>query len=350
MKVLMCCSELEKSKGGMVSVVRNYLEYKNWEDIDIIYVPTHTEGSRAEKALFFAKSYLKILWILLSAKPDAAHLHMSERGSFYRKAWILKLCRIFGIPVLLHHHGAEFEDFYGKLSKRQKAYVVKILELAQQNLVLSRFLVPLLKQKAPNANVQVLYNAVFVPDLNCYSEKNRNLLFLGRLGQRKGTYDLLRAIQLIDCELDEDIRLNLCGDGEIQEVKDYIEKLGIGHRIGFIGWVSGNQKEKILESAMMNILPSYNEGFPMTILETMAKGIPNISTRVAAIPEMICSGTNGYLIEAGDWEILAERILQLSRDTALRKRLSEAAYQTVSERYSIEENIRQLKKVYRELI
>ena len=77
MKVLMCCSELEKSKGGMVSVVRNYLEYKNWEDIDIIYVPTHTEGSRAEKALFFAKRYRKILWILLSAKPDTATTHES---------------------------------------------------------------------------------------------------------------------------------------------------------------------------------------------------------------------------------------------------------------------------------
>ena len=55
-----------------------------------------------------------------------------------------------------------------------------------------------------------------------------------------------------------------------------------------------------MEHAMVNILPSYNEGLPMTILETMAYGIPNISTSIASIPEVLHNNDNGFLVKPGD--------------------------------------------------
>lgn len=344
--VLMCCSEVKHAKGGMVTVVQNYLSYHDWGNVEIIFVPTHTSGGRVFKSLYFLKGYLKALWVLATRKPDAAHLHVSERGSFYRKAWLLTLCGRFRVPVILHHHGAEFEDFYSRLSPGKKRYVRKILEAAEQNLVLCEYLVSPLKEKAPGARVSVLRNAVSVPEKNPYDETGRYLLFLGRIGSRKGAYDLLAVLKELDRELDADIRLCMCGDGEEKEAKEYIKRLGLEHRIGNLGWISGGEKEQILKHTMVNILPSYHEGLPMTILETMARGIPNISTRIAAVPEVIEDGVNGFLIEPGDRQALKQAILTAAGDGKLRSRMSQAAYETIKEKYSLEEHMKRLKEIY----
>ena len=60
-KVLMCCSELSV-KGGMVSVVKNYLNYPDWNNYEIVYIPTHTEKNKIIVAAYFAIAYIKILY------------------------------------------------------------------------------------------------------------------------------------------------------------------------------------------------------------------------------------------------------------------------------------------------
>lgn len=75
------------------------------------------------------------------------------------------------------------------------------------------------------------------------------------------------------------------------------------------GWLDKSKQNEVFSNIALNVLPSYNEGLPMSILETMAYGIPNISTRVAAIPEVI-SDKNGYLIYTGDKKALKEAILE----------------------------------------
>ena len=70
---------------------------------------------------------------------------------------------------------------------------------------------------------------------------------------------------------------------------------------------------------MLHVLPSYREGLPMSILETMGQGIPNISTRIASIPEVIQDGENGFLITLGDVEALQNRILKLVSEDRLRR-------------------------------
>ena len=106
--VLMCCSELSV-KGGMVSVVKNYLNYNNWGEYNIIYVPTHTEKNKLVVFLYFIISYIKILKMAMFGNIEIAHLHTAERGSFYRKAILVRTLKRFGIKTIMHHHAAEFE-------------------------------------------------------------------------------------------------------------------------------------------------------------------------------------------------------------------------------------------------
>lgn len=344
--VLMCASSL-KVKGGMVSVVKNYLGYRDWGNVRITFIPTHIETNKYLLMAYFSIAYIRILCLALLGKIDIAHLHVAERGSFYRKAFILQTLKRLGVKVILHHHGAEFDLFYNGLSDKRKEYVNKILRMADLNIVLSQRLVQMIKGKSPEAKVEVLYNAVNVPQTNPYDLQSHNVLFLGRLGHRKGTYDLLKVIRRIDNELSSDVKFYLCGDGEVEEVKKKAEELGISHRIAHIGWIDGQQKESFMKQSIINVLPSYNEGLPMTILETMAHGIPNISTSIASIPEVLHDGENGFLITPGDVETLCKRILQLRDDNSLRTRFSQESYKLVKCSFSLNANIQKLLRFYK---
>lgn len=279
-----------------------------------------------------------------------AHLHTAERGSFWRKKFLMDFYHKHGIKVVMHHHAAEFEDFYEKCTEAQKRKVQKALADADVNIVLSKRLVPMIKEKQPKARVEVLYNAVNTYDNNPYSLDARNVLFMGRLGVRKGTFDLIEAIKRLDKEIPVDVKFYLCGDMGENEVRQKVKELGIEHRIAHVGWIDGEQKCEFMSKSMINCLPSYNEGLPMTILETMAAGIPNISTNIASIPEVLVDGENGYLITPGDVDALGDRLRKLINEPELRRKFSETSYALVTRDFSLASNIEKLKGLYDSLL
>lgn len=348
-KVLMCCSTLT-TKGGMVSVVKNYLGYKDWGKYKVKFVPTHFDTNKYIVMLYFGIQYLKIVYAVIFGNYQIAHLHTAERGSFWRKAFLLNFFHRHGVKVIMHHHAAEFDEFYSHCSRKQQCKINATLEKADMNLVLSERLVPMIKNKAPQANVKVLYNAVETYDSNPYNIDGKYILFLGRLGERKGVYDLIASIKLLDERIPANIKFCLCGDGEVEKVRCLIKEYGIGHRVAYVGWIDGEQKQKFLSNTIINVLPSYNEGLPMTILETMAYGIPNISTNVASIPEVLHNGKNGYLISSGNINGLSHALEDLINDAQKRKKFSEMAYQQISSKFSLTSHIEQLKLYYDSLL
>lgn len=348
-RVLMVGSDLSV-KGGIVSVLKNYLSYDGWKESDISFLPTHMEGPVWKKVWFFLKSLRKIRKLLATGAFDIVHIHVSERGSFTRKAMVLRMAKRKHCKVILHHHGAEFLDFYQQSSKAKQKKISRILGEADRNLVLSRQLVPIYQAIAPEAKIQCLYNTVRTPAENQYDPNAREFTMLGRLAERKGTFDLLETIRQIDPILSPDVKFNLCGDGDIELVREKISQLQIEHRIHHLGWVDGNEKDTILKRTMAHVLFSYHEGLPMSILETMGRGIVNIATRVAAIPEVITDGTNGFLVEPGDTDGLAQVLLAVSGDADLRKRVSGNAFAYIGREFSLESGITKLEAIYASLV
>lgn len=350
MRILMCSSDIAHVKGGMVTVIKNWLEYQGWENTEILYIPTHREGTKIFKVLYFLIAIVHIAYILVRGKTDLVHLHVSERGSFYRKAFLVRLCCRLKVPVILHHHGAEFEEFYGNMNKRGQDYVRKILEMADCNLVLSEAHREVMKKKAPGARMEILHNAIQVEEKRKYNISGTGILCLGRLGKRKGTFDLLEAVAGIDKVLPEKVQLWLCGDGDLDEVREKATELGVINRVTYLGWITGKSREKCMSEALIHVLPSYKEVLPMSILETMAWGIPNISTRIASIPEAIEDGVTGFLIEPGDVKALQEKILILLGEVRLREKMSKKGYEKVQKEFSLRECVARLEKIYRGLI
>lgn len=98
-------------------------------------------------------------------------------------------------------------------------------------------------------------------------------MFLGKIGERKGTFDLLKAFAKLHTGL-PDARLIVGGDGEIGEFKAAVVALKLDAIVQYVGWVDSAQKSDLLGKAWALALPSYQEGLPMAILEESADRKP----------------------------------------------------------------------------
>lgn len=134
------------------------------------------------------------------------------------------------------------------------------------------------------------------------------LLYLGIIGQRKGVYDLLNVLSQDAEYYRHHLQLHIGGNCEEEKIKSYIVNNGIGDFVTFEGFVKGERKIDDLNWADIFILPSYNEGLPIAVLEAMSYGMPIISTNVGGIPEVVKTGINGILIEPGDLNAIKNSI------------------------------------------
>lgn len=93
--------------------------------------------------------------------------------------------------------------------------------------------------------------------------------------------------------------------------------------------MSGDKKIQIINEVDAFILPSYNEGLPISILEAMSYNLPIISTSVGGIPEILKNGYNGFLIRPGDKKALKNAILTLINNPSLRKEMGKHSQEMV---------------------
>lgn len=200
--------------------------------------------------------------------------------------------------------------FYEKSRKKKK--IISILNTADMVIALSQDWKEKFEKTFNLKNCRVLENGIdmerLAPAITKYEEHPYALVMLGRLGERKGTYDLIRAIEIVKNTI-PDVVCYLAGDGEIQKCSAVVTEDGIEDNIKIVGWVEFEKKLDLLKKTGILILPSYNEGLPMAILEGMACGKVIISTNVGAIPEVV-KEENGILISPGNIQSLAEAIIK----------------------------------------
>jgi glycosyltransferase involved in cell wall biosynthesis len=167
--------------------------------------------------------------------------------------------------------------------------------------------------------------------------------------ERKGIFDLLEAIKIVSRN-NKKVRLILCGEGKIEDVRKYILKLGIQDYVLTPGWVNGEQKKEILSNGYIFVLPSYIEAFPMSLLEAMAEGLPIITTSVGGVNDIIDDSIEGFVIQPGDIEMLVKKIELLLKEESLWIKMSNAALDKVSSKFSQEKTLYQLNTIYLTLI
>lgn len=131
------------------------------------------------------------------------------------------------------------------------------------------------------------------------------LVCVGRLSEQKGHLMLIEAAGLLAKE-NIPFELVLVGDGPLRSpIEARIRELGLTEQIAITGWASSEQVQAHILNAKISVLPSFAEGLPVVIMESLALGRPVISTYVAAIPELVEPGRSGWLVPPGAVEALA---------------------------------------------
>lgn len=347
--VVMICTE---ARGGMRSVVEGYKADGLFDRWNVVLLNSHIEGGLALRLTTATKAFFSLIGLLLSRRVSLVHCHAAMKGSFWRKSLLALISRMAGVPVIFHLHGSEMKSFVVKQPIFLQRLIGWLLEKQSVVVVLSESWLYYVKSISPKATVQILPNYVDLPDLHSKADSGVavvEVLFLGLLGKRKGVYDLLPAFKEAVAQ-EPNLRLIIGGNGEVEQARALAENLKLEGNVEFAGWVSGEEKVRLLSRAQIYVLPSYNEGLPVSLLEAMSWQVPVISTRVGGIPEQVRDGVDGFLIDAGNRVALSAAIVKLAKDAGLRGRMGAAARDQVERNFSKQVVLPKLEELYRSFV
>ena len=172
--------------------------------------------------------------------------------------------------------------------------------------------------------------------------------WIGRMTAVKRTTDVMRGFRRL---LDEGVDGYLClvGDGpDHARLERQAHELGIVRRCLFVGYQ--DDVARFYDAMDVLVLPSANEGTPVSIIEALAAERPAVATRVGGVPDVVRDGIDGYLVEPGDASALAARLAELARDPLRRRQMGREGRTRVLERYSVDRLVDDVDRLYRSLL
>ncbi len=306
-------------RGGVAQVESVYKElFRPYK-----FIPTVVASkSKLRKACVAVAAVARFVWRLTTDREiRIVHVHGSTGASFWRKSIFIYVAKAYGKKVVYHVHGGHFKVF----AAAHPARVRRTLRRCDVIVALSEGWKEYFSSVLHCERVVVVKNIIAAPVRCPHKSAVFTLLFLGRLGQNKGIYDLLAVLREHHAAYRGSVRLLFGGDGEVEQCCKYIKDYGLDDIAQYVGWVVGQEKIDLLNSADAYVLPSYSEGLPISILEAMSYGLPIIATPVGGIPEIVHEGDNGVLVTPGDQRALAAAIDTLRGDATRRYAMGERA-------------------------
>lgn len=352
-KVLMLGNH-QSVKGGITSVIQQLLSY-DWGSVgvEMNFIPTYIEASAMKKVFYYIGAYRNIKKLLKTNKPDVVHIHMSYRGSFYRKYAIHKLCQKNDVPNIIHLHGSEFQKWYNESNKRTQNKIRTMLRECSMFIVLGEKWNAVINNIEPQTNTLVVSNTIHIPKYTVrWNDTKFQILFLGVLIKRKGVEDLIKAVGLLKKNNKlGNLHFVIVGAGEEKEhLKKLTKEQQVEQWIEFAGWTNGVTKEKYLKESQALVLPSYNEGLPIAVLEAISYGLPIIATDVGDMAAAVKNGQNGFLIQPGDIQGLSEKIVRLCSDKESYMKMSCKSKKIATEDFSDVKYFEKIRQCYSESI
>ena len=177
-----------------------------------------------------------------------------------------------------------------------------------------------------------------------FSDQDVVLIVVARFHAGKGHAVLFKALSSV-VERFADVRLICLGEGDGEgEARRICGELGLAQFVRFEGYHP--DVAEWFQAADVNVLPSFYEGLPLTILEAMASGVPTVASNVGGIPELVENGISGQLVPPGDSSALANALLRLARDKDLRRSMGAAARSIALQTFSLEQHVHKTEQLY----
>jgi glycosyltransferase involved in cell wall biosynthesis len=292
--------------------------------------------------VYFAEACVLLEW---AADLGITHIH-THYGT--NSATAAMLCRILGGPTYsFTMHGPEEFDAPRAICLREKIrhaqFVIAISEFTRSQLYRWADYPDWTKMHV----VRVGVSPMFLDHGPAPVPAAARLVSIGRIVEQKGQPILIQAAaRLRDRGLN--FELVLVGDGPMrQEIEELIKLLGLQDRVRITGYLSNQRVLEELLAARALVLPSFAEGLPGVFFEALALGRPVITTYIAAHPELIEPGVNGWLVPAGAVEPLVDAMAEvLALDLAALDQMGRNGARSVAERHNVYTEVAKLVELF----
>jgi len=362
LKVLITSPSLDTSRnvGGISNLTRLIIENDN--DIDFTHFRVGKEDSKKRNINWFFSQFILLYKFKRQIKSDQikiAHINYPlSQLSIIINFLLIIISKATGTKTIIHLRGGEL-SLNTKVHFYQKLIITKSINLSDKVIVLGEkeklFMTEFYKLSI--TNIVVLQNSVLVPDFKEIEKKNASrlknntitkILFLGRIDKDKGLNEILSAFKSIN----EDLKFTffLAGTGPDKDWFITECKKVLGEKFYYLGILAYDEKIKVLRNSDIFILPSYFEGLPNALLESMSYGLVPVVTAVGSIPEVIDDNVDGFLIKTHDANDLINKMEMLISDIDLVNQISTNSYRKIAATYSILEYIQKLNNIYVSLI
>lgn len=291
----------------------------------------------------------------LELQIDIVHIH-SPLSPIINTS--LPIIATLHTPMLVNSRFIEVDNLRSKATKIMGKFVsypleMKLLKRADLVTTVADSVVQELAEYGLNPNeIRVTGNGVddrlFVPTKKRNME--RYILYSGRLGYRKGLFDLVECGTIISNKY-PDVSFIIPGKGPLANMlKERVNELGLGNIFKFLGYVERNELIRLYQNATVFIMPSHYESGPLVLVEAMACGVAVVATPVGIVPNLVKHLENGLIIPKKSPEKMAEALSLLLDDEKLRIKLGENARKTVESGWTWDLIAEKLEKCYQSII
>ena len=313
------------------------------------------EGSIA-RLLRLISSPFRLATAIVGQRAVVVHLNTAlTPRAYWRDLAYMIVARLCGARVLYQIHGGPVPQAFCRGHRLLAVFLRMTLRLPSAIVALSRIERDAFRRFLGSMEVEAIPNAI---DCTPYAalvrvrskpEAPLRLVYIGRLVREKGLYELLEGLRLVHAQ-GVAAELVIAGGGpEAERLRDSVAASGL-ERVSFAGAVRGADKIAMLGRADVFVLATYHaEGLPYAVLESMAAGVPVITTRVGALPELVVDGLNGLLIEPRDPAAIAAAIRRLAGDRERLARMSDASRTTIAAGYTVARLGAQFCRLYAQL-
>jgi glycosyltransferase involved in cell wall biosynthesis len=338
-QVMVATPSATAGQGGVdrvMATLKHQLESEGGTDISARFLPSRGQGSVLLSPFFAIGFCLRMIAARLRGRVDVVHINLSSFGSTYRKLVISGCARLLLIPYVLHLHGAEYQEFWREDGGLVDLWIRGMFEHASQVVVLGRVWRDFIARRAPGAahRITIIPNATAAPALPHQGGGDTvHILFLGRIGDRKGVPQLGEALHRMRHA--PGWRATIAGDGAVAAARARALELGLADRVAIPGWVGPDEVAQLIASADILVLPSFAENLPVSVIEGMAAGLAIVATPVGAVEDIIVDGETGLLVPPGDVDALTLALTRLVESPQLRAHLGRKAVAVHRERLDL---------------
>lgn len=273
-------------------------------------------------------------------KYDLAHINSScSKMGIIRDYLIAKYLHKNNIKIIVQYH-CDTKQYIN--TKKKEKYFVKLSNIADKIFVLNTSSKKHIKEITGidsiiipnfiNDNIPLKDNEKII------NNDIKNILFVGRITKNKGCFEIIQMAKRM-----KNINFKLIGS-----ITEEIKQCKTGENVTFTGEVSKDVVIEEMKKSDLLLFPSYSEGFPLVILESMALGLPIITTPVGAIPDML-EDKGGAYIEINNLDDMEEKIESL-RDKKLRENISKWNIKKVKECYCRDKVVEHIFQEYEKVI